>query len=67
MAQKGLPEGCSDAVKNLGGLQRSRLVLLELSALPRQTGTDVHNEPGQLGSVPLLEPRVDAQEHAVKQ
>ena len=67
MAQKGLPEGCANAVKNLGGLQRSRFVLLELPALPRQTGTDVHNEPGQLGSVPLLESRVDAEEHAVKQ
>ena len=64
---KGLPEGCADAVKNLGRLQHSRLVLLELPALPRQTGTDVHNEPGQLGPVPLLEPRVDAEEHAVKQ
>ena len=59
--------GLRDAVKNLGRLQRSRLVLLELPALPRQTGTDVHNEPGQLGPVPLLEPRVDAEEHAVKQ
>ena len=65
--KKGLPEGCADAVKNLGRLQHSRLVLLELPALPRQTGTDVHNEPGQLGPVPLLEPRVDAEEHAVKQ
>ena len=54
-------------VKNLGRLQRSRLVLLELPALPRQTETDVHNKPGQLGPVPLLEPRVDAEEHAVKQ
>lgn len=40
---------------------------MELPALPRQTGTDVHNEPGQLGPVPLLEPRVDAEEHAMKQ
>ncbi len=54
-------------LKNLGRLQHSRLVLLELPALPRQTGTDVHNKPGQLGPVPLLEPRVDAEEHAVKQ
>ena len=65
--KKGLPEGCADAVKTWDDCNAAGSFYWNYQLYRDRQATDVHNEPGQLGSVPLLEPRVDAEEHAVKQ